>query len=272
MSHMKLPQWTWTLRGSSTLGTHPGLILGRFVARRGTPASRTSNNAKTFKRVNKDLSQLVQDKKGQDFSANQGIVWNFIPEKAPWWGGYFERMVQLVKRSLRKVLGKAQLSYEELLTVLTEVEGVLNSRPLTYVYSDIIGEPLTPSHLVIGWPLTTLPDRTEFSDDEDSKLQRRARYLGKLLTHFWKRWSREYLVGLRELHNCGGKRGQKKEVETGVVVLIHYDSLARRRLRLGEITELIESRDGCKRGAVLRVASKKGKHFTLRRLSRSCFH
>ena len=174
-------------------------------------------------------------------------------------------MVQLVKRSLRKVLGKAQLSYEELLTVLTEVEGALNSRPHTYVYSDIIEEPLTPSHLVIGRPLTTLPDRTEFSDVEDSKLQRRARCLGKLLTHFWKRWSREYLIGMRELHNCGGKRGQKKEVETGVVVLIHYDSLARRRLRLGEITELIESRDGCKRGAVLRVASKKGKHFTLRR-------
>lgn len=103
-------------------------------------------------------------------------------------------MVQLVKRSLRKVLGKAQLSYEELLTVLTEVEGVLNSRPLTYVYSEITEEPLTPSHLVIGRRLATLPDRDELSDDEDyedsaSKLQRRVRYLSKLLQHFWKRWS-----------------------------------------------------------------------------------
>ena len=97
-------------------------------------------------------------------------------------------MVQLVKRSLRKVLGKAQLTYEELLTVLTEVEGVLNSRPLTYIYPEVTEDPLTPSHLVFGRRLVSLPDKTELSDDEESasKLQRRARYLSKLLEHFWK--------------------------------------------------------------------------------------
>ena len=82
-------------------------------------------------------------------------------------GGYYERMIQLVKRSLRKILGKAQLTYEELLTVLLKVEGVVNSRPLTYVYPEVTEEPLTPSHLVIGRRLNTLPDRTELSDDED---------------------------------------------------------------------------------------------------------
>ena len=241
--------------------------LRRFTARRGTPASITSDNAKTFKKANKDLVQLFHDKRTQDFAANQGIKWNFILEKAPWWGGYYERMVQLVKRSLRKVLGKAQLSYEELLTVLTEVEGVLNSRPLTYVYSDIIEELLTPSHLVFGRRLATLPDRAELSDDEDSasKLQRRARYLSKLLEHFWKRWSNEYLVGLREFHHCGAKGGQDKEIKIGDVVLIHDDSMKRSSWRLGEVTEMIESGDGRTRGAVLRVTSKKGKHLKLRR-------
>ena len=102
-----------------------------------------TDNAKTFKRANKELGQLLKNKRTQDFAANQGITWTFILEKAPWWGGYYEHMVQLVKRSFRKVLGKAQLSYEELLTILTEVEGILNSRPLTYVYSDITEEPLT---------------------------------------------------------------------------------------------------------------------------------
>lgn len=55
-------------------------------------------------------------------------------------------MVRCTKGSLKKIIGLAKLSYEELLTVLAEVEGVLKSRPLTYVYSEEVEEPLTPSH------------------------------------------------------------------------------------------------------------------------------
>ena len=62
--------------------------LQRFAGRRGTPVSITSDNTKTFKRANKDLAQLFTARKAQDFVANQGITWNFILEKAPWWGGY----------------------------------------------------------------------------------------------------------------------------------------------------------------------------------------
>ena len=241
--------------------------LQRFAGRRGTPASITSDNAKTFKRANKDLAQLFKARKAQDFAANRGITWNFILEKAPWWGGYYERMIQLVKRSLRKILGKAQLTYEELLTVLLEVEGVVNSRPLTCVYPEVTEEPLTPSHLVIGRRLNTLPDRTELSDDEDcaSKLQRKARHLSKLIEHFRKRWTKEYLIGLREFHHCGTQGDHDRKIKIGDVVLIHDENLPRRNWRLGEVTELIESKDGCERGAVLRVASKKGKHLKLRR-------
>jgi len=58
--------------------------------------------------------------------------------------------LKLVKRCLKKVLGNAKLSYEELESVLIETEGVLNSRPLTYLYDELTKAPLTPSHLVIG--------------------------------------------------------------------------------------------------------------------------
>ena len=65
-------------------------------------------------------------------------------------GGLFERMVRSVKRCLKKTIGGAKLTYEELLTVTTETEMILNARPLSYVTSADVEEPLTPSHLLHG--------------------------------------------------------------------------------------------------------------------------
>ena len=58
-------------------------------------------------------------------------------------------MVQLVKRCL-KVVGQAKLSQDELFAVLVEVEATLNSCPISYVSSEDVDEPLTPSHLLVG--------------------------------------------------------------------------------------------------------------------------
>ena len=52
------------------------------------------------------------------------------------------------------------MNFVELLTLVIEVGGVLNSRPLTYVYSDDVTEPLTSSHLLVGYRILTLPDDT----------------------------------------------------------------------------------------------------------------
>ena len=118
-------------------------------------------------------------------------------EKAPWWGGFYERMVKGVKRCLRKTVGNARLSYNELLTVITEVESTLNVRPLTYVYEE--GDPeeaLTPAHLMFWKRLTVLPPYSSVQEGDDSpeSLNKRMRYLNRKLEHFWKRWKREYLA------------------------------------------------------------------------------
>ena len=86
-------------------------------------------------------------------------------ECAPWWGGFFERMVQLVKRCLQKLVGKAKLTYKELQTSLTEVEAILNSQPLTYISASDLDEPLTP-HLILGRRLLSLPDHLCEADSE----------------------------------------------------------------------------------------------------------
>lgn len=112
------------------------------------------------------------------------IQWKFNLEKAPWWGGFFERMIKSTKRCLKKALGKVCLTYEELLTILTEVECILNSRPLTYLYPNDLEEPLTPSHLISSKRL--LPDTTRSGADNSSTRETdtgRARYLQRSMDH-----------------------------------------------------------------------------------------
>ena len=76
-------------------------------------------------------------------------------------------MVGTVKRALRKVLGQAKLTYDELLTNLIEIEGIVNSRPLTYDYDETDGEVLTPSHLIFGYRLDSLSDDVICTMDKD---------------------------------------------------------------------------------------------------------
>ena len=68
---------------------------------------------------------------------------------APWMGGFYERMVGVVKSSLRKVLGRLLLTFDQLSTLIVEVEAAVNSGPLVYVSSDILSSfTLTPNHFL----------------------------------------------------------------------------------------------------------------------------
>ncbi|GFW18902.1 integrase catalytic domain-containing protein [Trichonephila clavipes] len=79
-------------------------------------------------------------------------------ERAPWWGGFYERLIRTVKLALRKTVGRATLFRDELETLLIEIKGVLNSRPLTYIFSEFNEpEPLTPSHMILGRRVNSLP-------------------------------------------------------------------------------------------------------------------
>ena len=236
-----------------------------FSARRGTPARMISDNAKTFKSAATVLRNASESSEMKKYFTQFRIEWRFNLEKAPWWGGIFERMIRSAKRCLRKAIGRSCLTYDELLTLVIEVEAVLNSRPLGYVSSEDTEEPLTPSHLLVGYRVMSLPD-TSVPDDPDytpEALTHRMKHL-KTLTRFWNRW-KEYLLELREFHRTRTQGGINYNVTKGEVVTVYDEGHPRGLWRLGRIEDVIQSADGGVRGVIVRVASGKGHAKLLRR-------
>ena len=155
--------------------------------------------------------------------------------RAPWQGGVYERMVRSTKRCLKKVLRNASLSYEELETVIYEVECVINSRPLTYIDTDGCEEPVTPNHLMFGHNLHLANNEPSAIDSGNSKISSKRRFLyrQKLLRDFQARWTREYLATLRERQKIP-KTNTYREANVGGVVLVGEDA-PRLSWRMGRI-------------------------------------
>jgi len=239
------------------------LALKRFISRRGLCKVIYSDNAKTFKRANQDLSELwkaIKDPQILEYFSGKGITWRFIVERAAWWGGFWERLVRSVKMSMRKVLGKASLTFEEMSTLLAEVEAILNSRPLTFVHNELDEpQPLTPAHFLVGERLTSLPPKP-FPADYDhptvskGDMTRRWRYRNRLMTNLWNRWRRDYLLDLKSAHSCNTQK--PTQLKMGDVVLIGDVNMPRQTWKLGKIEELFPGRDGKVRSCALRTVSR----------------
>ena len=236
------------------------LCLKRFVSRRGVPNLIVTDNAKTFKAASKRLTNIFKSAAVNHYLVRHNIKWKYNLAKAPWWGGFYERLIKGVKLCLKKNVGKSRLSYDELQTIVSEIEGVLNSRPLTYLYSNELEEPLTPSQLVIGKRLLNMPEYTseeeDFSNETPNDARKREQYLSKVMAHYWRRWKREYLVDLREYQRMQWRTRHRPEISKGDVVTIENEHNRNRLLwKLGKVEELIKGRDNVIRGARVRLAN-----------------
>ena len=162
-------------------------------------------------------------------------------------------MIGTLKRCLKKIIGKAKLNYDELNKILIEVESVLNSRPIFYLYEELEAEPLTPPHLMLGRRLTTLPIKRNLDNCHvDVNFPKRYRYLLSKISHFWNRWHHEYLVDLRKQHKMGGR---KEDIQVGECVLIKDGDVKRQLWNTGLVDGLVKGKDGVVRGAELRIIS-----------------
>ena len=245
------------------------LAFRRFASRRGLPATLKSDNAKTFKSSNKEILKIVRSNEVLRYLANQRISWNYIIERAPWCGGFWERLVRSVKRPLKKVLGRSTLNFEELRTVLVEIESVINARSITHVYDDSnsISYPLTPSDLIYGRRVTSTPNSAHHEIiSTHQSLTRRARHQRNVLQRVTNQWRKEYLTSLREQSNVGNKGNGAQEISIGDIVLLKNDSTIRNFWKLARVKELIPGADGRVRAAIVKVGNSDNRPSYLRRV------
>ena len=232
----------------------------RFVSRKSLPRILVSDNATTFTAGSEEIRRLCSSEIVKEALSTHGVEWQFIPKRAPWYGGFWERLIGLTKTSLKKVLGHSQIDMETLQTVVTEIENILNNRPLTYPSSDINDlEALTPAHILYGRRISTLPyPQLEIEDINNPtfmghlELNKRAKRQIQLIQHFWKRWRTEYVTSLREFHKF--TKNNEQRIKLGDVVQIHNDS-PRINWKLGVVTELFRGNDGLVRSVKIKTSN-----------------
>ena len=177
------------------------------------------------------------------------MKWSFNPPLSPHFGGVHEIMIKAAKKAIYAILNNADVNDEELSTVFTGVEAMLNSRPLTYQTSnpkDTI--PLTPNNFLHGQiGGKSAPEAVEYTEFNPRKRWRRVQ---ELIGHFWKRWMREWLPMI----NIGSKWWEKRpDLKAGDVVLAISADQPRGHWPLGRVLEVFPGKDGHVRVANVQI-------------------
>ena len=229
--------------------------LSRFTSRRGKRFCIFSDNRTNFVRVEKELRKSIEEwNKNQIYPHLQQneIRWEFNPPQASNMGGIWERMIRSIRKIMHALLSEQKVSDESFVTVLTEVEAIINSRLLTPVSVDpASNEPLTPNHLLL---VGRTPDLAwGVFKREDSYVRRRWRQIDYLANQFWIRWTREYLQTLQVRHKW---TKLEKDYKVNDVVLLDDEHVPHSKWKMGRIVEVYP--DSCNRVRQVLVKTSAG--------------
>ncbi|XP_062713510.1 uncharacterized protein LOC134290392 [Aedes albopictus] len=232
------------------------MAFRRFVVRRGAPLEVYSDNGTNFVGASRQLSEelkTIQDINSQCASTftNTYTTWHFNAPAAPHMGGPWERLVRSVKTAMKAILDCPQyLSDEVLETVLLEAEGIVNSRPLTYVpLEQADDEALTPNHFLLYGSTGVNQPEGPLSIDGEHLREGRA-LTQRIANDFWRRWVLEYLPMLTRRTKWFEK---VKPLEPGDLVVV-IDEKVRNSWTRGRILDVVKGADGQVRRATVQTA------------------
>lgn len=228
----------------------------RFTARRGICATLRSDCGTNFKGADSELRNLFSATSTQlgplaTLLANNGTQWLFNPPSAPHFGGKWEAGVRSMKHHLHRVIGEQRLTYEEMNTFLTQVEAVLNSRPLCPLTEDPDDlSVLTPGHFLIGGPINVIPEPSL----EDIQISRLSRWqlLRRMTDDFWIKWSKEYLQKYQPIYKWNQPT---PEIQPESLVLVMDERYPPSKWPLGRILEVHPGNDGHVRVVTVKTAT-----------------
>ena len=239
--------------------------LRRMISRRGHISHIFSDNATNFIGANRELKILVDLNKDPAMIKeldDMSVKWHFIPARSPHFGGIWEINVKAVKYHLSRIIGLQTYTFEAFYTTLTQIEAIINSRPITPLSSDPNDlKALTPAHFLIGRSLNALPD-DEFSDKPLPACSR-YKHAQQMAHHFWQRWHKDYLNTMQQRIKWR-RQGNDSAIQVGRLAIIKEEDTKPLFWRLGRIIRVIVADDGIVRvvelkttkGTLLRAVNK----------------
>ena len=229
--------------------------LKRFISRRGKPSVIFSDNGSNFVGAVNELKALGDylrensDSISEKFSCLD-LKWKFIPKYSPHMGGIWEAGIKAMKYHLKRVISGALLTYEDFLTVLIQVEGMLNSRPLSPLSTDPNDlNPLTPAHFLLGRSLSYIPE-IDLTNEKENRLDLYQQF-DCIKQHIWKRWCLEYIA---ELQGRQKWKTNSSKIRVGEMVLIKDKTLAPYQWPLGRVMVLHPGSDNITRVVSIRTS------------------
>ncbi len=230
------------------------LAITRFLARRPTPAIIISDNGTNLVGAHNEMQRSINEwnqEKVNEFLEQKQIIWKFQPPHASNMSGKIERQIGSVRRILERIFFEmtSKLTDESLATLFTEIEDILNSRPLSVISSDVQDvEPITPNTLLKGTIESQRLPPGIFQ--QDCQLKTKYRQVQFVVERFWDRWKAEYLHLLQTRQKWYERR---QNLQINDILLIMDDNSPRNQWKLGKVTEIHPGRDGLVRKVTLKT-------------------
>lgn len=224
--------------------------LSRFLHRRGPVRQLRCDQGTNFVGAQNELKAALEELNQehlQEYLVENGCEWIPFQMNVPHsshMGGVWERLIRTVRSALETLIVSAgtQLDDEAFRTLMTEVECIVNSRPLTVsnLNDPDAPEPLTPNHLLTLKQKVVLPPPGKFqrADLYCRKWWRRVQYLAN---QFWVRWRHEFLQNLQSRSKW---MRPTRNLMVGDIVISKEDEGPRNQWPLAKVVEVYPSEDG----------------------------